>query len=134
MRFARLVFLVAGLYGLGLLPMYFAEGLIGRWFPPQITHPEFFYGFLGVVIVFHILFLVVSRDPARYRPVMLVAVLEKFVFGLPTIVLFVQGRAPFAIVIAALIDLAFGVLFVAAYRATAESAAGAAATPSRVPA
>jgi hypothetical protein len=130
MRFARLVFLVAGIYGLGLVPLYFAENLIGRWFPPPITHPEFFYGFLGVVIVFHVLFLVMSRDPARYRPIMLVAALEKFVFGLPTVLLFLQGRVPFAIAVAAVIDLAFGVLFAAAYKSIGERAA----TPSPVPA
>ena len=133
MRFARLVFLIAGLYGLGLVPLYFAENFIGRKWPPAITHPEFFYGFLGVVIVFHILFLVMSRDPARYRPIMLVAVLEKFVFGIPTIVLFLQGRVPFAIAVAAVIDLGFGVLFLAAYRSVAKESypAGTAATPVR---
>ena len=51
MLFARRTFLVAGIYGLVvLLPMYFLEGRIGRDTPPPITHPEFFYGFLGVAI------------------------------------------------------------------------------------
>lgn len=49
MKFAKRVFSVAGLYGvIVIVPMYFAEGRIGRDHPPAITHPEFYYGFLGV--------------------------------------------------------------------------------------
>ena len=49
MKFAKRVFLVAGVYGvIVIVPMYFAEGRIGRDHPPAITHPEFYYGFLGV--------------------------------------------------------------------------------------
>ena len=130
MKFSRIVFRVAGIYGLGLAVLYFAEGFIARNFPPAITHPEFFYGFTGTVVVFHIAYLVMSGDPLRYRPLMPVAVLEKFVFGIPTVVLFLQGRAPFPIVVGALVDIGFGVLFIAAYRATAgETAAGTLATP-----
>ncbi|HUP62409.1 MAG TPA: hypothetical protein VNA69_18535 [Thermoanaerobaculia bacterium] len=119
MKFARITFLIAGLYGIiALLPQYFAERLIGRHFPPPITHPEYFYGFIGVVVVWHLLFLMISNDPARYRPLMLLATAEKFVFGLPTVMLYLQGRVALAILVAALVDLAFGVVFVVAYRAT----------------
>ena len=49
MKFARIVFLVAGIYGLLVVaPQYFLEARIGRDTPPAITHPEFFYGFVGV--------------------------------------------------------------------------------------
>src|SRR5262245_63460257 len=49
MKFARIVFLVAGIYGLLVVaPQYFLEAKIGRDTPPPITHPEFFYGFVGV--------------------------------------------------------------------------------------
>ena len=42
MKFAKFVFLVAGIYGLiVLLPQYFLEGKTGRDFPPSITHPSF---------------------------------------------------------------------------------------------
>ena len=48
MRFARLTFLIAGIYGLVvMLPQYFLEAKTGRDFPPAITHPEFFYGLLA---------------------------------------------------------------------------------------
>ena len=40
-RFARRVFMVAGVYGLiVLLPQYSMEAQIGRDYPPPITHPE----------------------------------------------------------------------------------------------
>ena len=119
MKFARILFLVAGLYGLvALLPQYFAEDLIGRHFPPPITHPEYFYGFIGVVVVWHLLFLLISRDPLRYRPLMILAAAEKFVFGVPTVLLYLRGRVAAPILVAAIVDILFGVLFIVAYRKT----------------
>ena len=51
MRFARYSFLIAGIYGLlSLSPMYFLEAKNGRDFPPAITHPEYYYGFMGVAL------------------------------------------------------------------------------------
>ena len=83
MIFARRVFLIAGIYGLlVLLPLYFLEARIGRDQPPAITHPEYFYGFLGVAVSWQVAFLVISRDPVRFRPLMVPAVLEKATFGL----------------------------------------------------
>ena len=77
------VFLIAGIYGLlVLLPLYFMEARIGRDQPPAITHPEYFYGFLGVGVSWQVAFLVISRDPVRFRPLMVPAVLEKATFGL----------------------------------------------------
>jgi hypothetical protein len=120
MKFARVLFVIAGLYGIvALTPQYFLEDLIGRKFPPAVTHPEYFYGFIGVVVVWHLLFVVIAKDPLRYRQLMLLGVAEKFVFGLPTVLLYVQGRVAPSILVAALIDLAFGVLFVVAYKVTA---------------
>jgi hypothetical protein len=40
MKFAKIVFLVAGLYGLATLtPTFFLEQLIGANDPPPLTHP-----------------------------------------------------------------------------------------------
>jgi len=51
--FARRVFLFAGVIGLlTLVPQYLMEARVGRDFPPPITHPEYFYGFVGVGMVF----------------------------------------------------------------------------------
>src|SRR4028119_72098 len=120
MIFAKRVFLIAGVYGLlVLLPMYFLEGRIGRDTPPPITHPEFFYGFLGVAVAWQAAFLVIARDPVRFRPLMLPAVLEKASFGRPAIALWLGGRLAAPMMAAGLIDLTLGVLFTVAYLRTA---------------
>jgi hypothetical protein len=98
-RFARRVFTWAGIYGLvALLPMYVLEPWFGEQFPPPLTHPEFFYGFLGIAAAWQIAFLVIGSDPARFRPMMVPAVLEKLGYGIAVLVLVVQGRTPLPLV------------------------------------
>jgi hypothetical protein len=64
--FARRVFTLAGLYGvLVLVPQYFMEDQVGRDFPPPITHPENYYGFIGVALAWQVLFFILARDPVR---------------------------------------------------------------------
>ncbi len=122
MRFAKTLFTVAGAYGLlVLLPQFFLEDKFGRDYPPAVTHPEFYYGFLGVAVAFQVLFLIVSRDPARYRAVMIPSVIEKASFGLAAPSLYLQGRVPAVILGPAVIDLVLGALFVVAYMKTARS-------------
>ena len=119
MKFARIVFLVAGIYGLiVLLPTYFLEEQVGRDFPPPITHPEYYYGFIGVAVAWQFVFLVLSRDPVRYRPMMIPSILEKASFGIPAVVLYLQQRIPAMTLGLAMIDALLGVLFVIAYLKT----------------
>lgn len=119
MKFARLLFLIAGVYGLiVILPLYFLEERIGRDFPPAITHPEYYYGFIGVAVAWQILYLILWRDPARYRPMMIPAVVEKLSFGIAVTVLFLQNRVTSFTLAAAIIDSIFGVLFIIAYLKT----------------
>jgi hypothetical protein len=120
MRFARVVFLVAGIYGLiVLLPQYFLEHKIGEDTPPPITHPEFFYGFLGVTVAWQVLFLVLSRDPVRYRALMIPAILEKIGFPVAVIILYLQARVAALMLAAAGADLILCVLFIIAFQKTA---------------
>lgn len=116
-RFARRVFTGAGIYGLlVLLPQYFMETRIGIDHPPPITHPEHFYGFIGVALAWQLAFLLIGRDPQRYRLFMLPAVVEKLSFAIPVFILLAQQRvAPLLAGFAAL-DLLLAVLFVAAFR------------------
>jgi len=116
MKLARYSFLIAGIYGLlSLSPMYFLEAKNGRDFPPAITHPEFYYGFIGVALAWQVLFLVLSINPKRYRPMMIPAMLEKLSFAVPVIALFLQSRVAFLMVVAAVPDLIFLGLFIAAF-------------------
>jgi len=116
MQFARRVFLIAGIYGLiVLVPQYFLEGQIGRDSPPAITHPEFFYGFVGVALAWQVAFLIIARDPARFRPIMIPGMLEKISFGVAAIALFAQGRLAGTMLLGGIVDLVWCALFVAAY-------------------
>ena len=119
MKFAKFVFRIAGIYGLiVLLPLYFLEEKTGRDSPPPITHPEYYYGFIGVAVAWQILFLILSTNPVRYRQMMIPAIVEKASFGIAVVVLFLQHRVSSFTLAAALIDSTLGVLFVAAYLKT----------------
>lgn len=108
MQFARRVFLIAGILGLiVLLPQYFLEARIGRDMPPEITHPEFYYGFVGVALAWQVLFLIVATDPQRYRPMMIPAVLEKASFGIAVVVLVSLGRTAMPMLAGAVMDLSY---------------------------
>ena len=123
-RFARRVYTVAGIYGLiVMLPQYFMEERIGRDTPPPITHPEHFYGFIGVVVAWQVAFLVIARDPARFRALMPVTVLEKLVFAVPVLILYAQGRVAASVLPFAAIDLVLGALFFLSYRRLAATQA-----------
>lgn len=118
MKFAKIVFLVAGIYGIVVVaPLFLEEGILNATLPPAITHPEYYYGFACVTLVWQILFLVLVSDPARYRPIMLTAVLEK-ASGFAFILLVLLHRSPPSMLIGA-VDLVFGVLFLIAYARTA---------------
>jgi hypothetical protein len=100
-----------------LTPLYFLYDTIGSQTPPPLTHPGFYYGFVGLALVFQLVFFLIGSDPARYRPMMIPAMLEKFVYGFTLIVLYLQGRiSPKEM--AGLLDLILGVLFVIAYLKT----------------
>jgi hypothetical protein len=119
MRFAKIVFLIAGIYGfLVLAPMYFLEKKIGQETPPAITHPEYFYGFVGTALAWQVLFLVLSRDPARYRALILPCVLEKVSYGMALIILLSQRRLPLSAFAIGSVDWIFAFLFLAAYFTT----------------
>lgn len=114
--FAKRVFTIAGIYGLiVLVPQYFLEGRIGQDQPPEITHPEYFYGFVGVAVAWQVAFLIMARDPQRYRPLIIPAILEKISFGIAAVVLFVMKRLAGSVLCFGLIDLTLAVLFGMAY-------------------
>lgn len=122
MKFARYVFLIAGIYGvLVIAPQYFLEAKTGIDFPPAITHPEHYYGFIGVALAWQVLFLILSKDPVRYRLMMIPSVLEKFTFAVAVIALYLQHRVSPILLGFAIIDLIFGALFIAAFLRTAAS-------------
>jgi hypothetical protein len=119
MRFAKIVFLIAGIYGLLIIvPLYFMEGIIVRHTPPAITHPEYFYGFLSAALAWQAAFLVVATDPMRYRPMIGACVVEKVTYGIALLSLHLAHRIPNIAFGLGSIDWIFAALFVAAYFST----------------
>jgi hypothetical protein len=120
MKLARWIFGVAGVYGLVLLvPFYFLEDRIGQDTQPAITHPEFFYGFVGLGVAWQIAFLCIAVDPVRYRLMMIPSMVEKFAFAIAIGVLFLKDRVPVRLVGFGGVDLVLGILFVVAWLRTA---------------
>jgi hypothetical protein len=116
MRFAKWVFLLAGVSGiLIVVPPYFLERQTGEDYPPPITHPEYYYGFFGVTLAWQFLFLVIASDPVRYRRAMLPAMLEKASFAVAIPLLYAAGRVPGLWIGFAAMDATWLVLFVVAY-------------------
>jgi hypothetical protein len=92
MKFAKVVYWVAAIWGvLVLTPLYFLFDVIGRQNPPAITHPGFYYGFVGVGLAWQI------------------------AFGIALVVLVIEGRTHGTDLVLAGIDMALGVSFLAAW-------------------
>jgi hypothetical protein len=120
MRLARYTFLIAGIYGvLVMIPQYFLEERIGIDNPPAITHPEFFYGFIGVTVAFQLVFIIISTDPLKYRRLIPACLVEKFSFVIAVAVLVYTGRTSGPIVAGAVGDLLLGILFAVSWFTTA---------------
>ena len=110
--FPRRMFRWAAIYGVIVLtPLYLTP------LPP--AGGEVFLGFVGLALVFQALFWIIGGDPVKYRALMLPAVAEKLVFGLPALGLLVS-RYPVAPPVAAFaaIDVLLGLGFWLAWRRT----------------
>jgi hypothetical protein len=119
MKFAKIVFRIAGIWGaLVLAPLYFMFNLIGRNDPPPITHPAFFYGFTGAALAWQIAFFVIATDPSRYRPLMIPSMFEKFSYGIAVVILVMQARMRASDLVFGGVDLLLGSLFVIAFLRT----------------
>ena len=127
MVFSKWSFRIAGIWGLLVVPpLYFLYDIIGQQNPPALTHPEIYYGFVGVTLAWQLAFLVISSDPARYRPLMLPAMVEKFGFVIAVAILCARGRvAPSQLPMAA-VDLLLVTLFVVSFIKTSPRRLGSA--------
>jgi hypothetical protein len=105
MRFARIVFLIAGALGLlAMISMYLAPGSYR------------YYGSLGGLVAWQFAFFVIASDPERYRLMMIPALMEKTLWVMTLLVLYLQGKMTSAEVAGGAIPHALlGVLFVIAF-------------------
>ncbi len=116
MKFAKIVFRVAAIWGvLVITPLYFMFDVIGRKDPPPITHPAFFYGFVGAALAWQIAFFFIASDPVRFRALMIPSMFEKFSYSAAVIILVLQSRMRSSDLLFGGADLLLGVLFVIAY-------------------
>ena len=119
MRFAKTVFLVAGVWGIVVLtPLYWLVDVSGRRYAAPVDYPQFFYGFLSVAMAWQVAFLVIGSSPSRFRPLMIPGILEKFGHVAGVVALYGQGRIAVADAMAAGPDVLLGALFVAAFVVT----------------
>ena len=120
MRFAKIVFTTAGVSGLlTVAPLYFLYDTVGRQYPPPVTHPDFYYGFVAVTLAWQVAFLLIARDPMRFRPLMLAAILEKLGYLLTLTTLYVRGQLQLGQFVVVSPDAIFCAMFVAAFFKTA---------------
>jgi hypothetical protein len=124
-KFAKIIFWIAAIWGfLAITPLYFMFNMISEKDPPPITHPGFYYGFVGLALAWQIAFLVIARDPLRFRPMMIPSMVEKFAWGIAVAVLVLQRRMHGSDLLFAGTDTLLGLLFVAAYVKTARKEGG----------
>ena len=119
MRFAKIVFTAAGVWGIAvLIPLYFLVDVTGRQYAQPAAYPQFFYGFLSVAMAWQIAFLAIGSNPARFRLLMIPSIVEKLGYVVTVAVLHGQARISAADAVAAVPDLLLGILFIAAFAKT----------------
>ena len=119
MRFARIVFVTAGIWGIAVLtPLYWLVDITGRRYRPPGDYPHFFYGFLEVALAWQLAFLMIGARPARFRALMIPGTIEKFGYVATTVALYALGRIAWVDAQAAVPDGLLGILFVVAFLKT----------------
>ena len=113
MKLAKWIFLIAGILGLlSTVPLAFAEKVMA------VKQPEFYYGFVFLNICWQILYVFISSDPVRYRPMMIPAFLAKSSGTVALTWLYLLGRVPSHWIAIGTVDGVFAVLFLVAFWVT----------------
>jgi hypothetical protein len=128
------VFYIAGIYGLPVMLVgYFSESWISGHYPPAVTHPEYFYGFMGLALAWQVAFLFIARDPLRYRSFMIPSMLAKLGYAVAVLLLYLQHRLDAALFWLGSADWIFLLGFIAAYVVTKPRADRTRREPARAP-
>ncbi|MBW8814725.1 MAG: hypothetical protein JF588_14990 [Caulobacterales bacterium] len=119
MVFAKRVFTWAAIFGFVMVaPLLVAESLVARLLHHTLTQPQWYYAFAEVALGFQVLYLMIGRDPVRYRPLMPVCAVCKFAFGATMWTLVGLGRTQPLLGLAATPDMLWAGAFLVAYRLT----------------
>lgn len=123
MKFTKVLFIIAGIWGvLVLTPLYFMFNMIGRQDPPAITHPAFYYGFVGTALAWQVAFFLIAANPVRYRALMIPSIIEKYAYSIAGLVLYFQARMRASDLVFVAADFCFGGLFLIAFFVTPSAA------------
>ncbi|QKG71989.1 hypothetical protein [Erythrobacter mangrovi] len=114
--FASRVYRWAAIYGIPVLALSYFQPVPDPWHLPYLS-------FVGTALVFQGVFLVIARDPRRFKPLMPVTLFEKLCFGVPAIAFSLRGQAEAITAVFGAIDLMLMVLFFIAWRKMVRSAA-----------
>lgn len=118
MTFAKWVFTVGGVWGVLIIaPLFFLENSLAQM-TGAFSHPDTYYGFAASTLAWQIGYLVIGRDPARYRPFMLIGALGKVLFFGSCWALVLMGRVQPLVAWAVTPDIILAGLFVAAWYRT----------------
>jgi hypothetical protein len=113
MKLAKWVFASAGVMGLlSTVPLLFDENLMG------VRQAEFYYGFVCLDICWQVLYLFISSDPIRYRPLMIPAFLAKGSGTIALTWLYLLARVSTQWIAIGAVDGVFAVFFAIAYWST----------------
>lgn len=116
MRFARFAFIGGGIWGVAvLMPLYWLVDVTGRPYRPPMDYPHFFYGFLSVAMAWQLAFIVIGSNPARFRPLMIPAIVEKLGHVAGVVVLYWNARISMIDAQAAIPDFLLAILFMAGF-------------------
>lgn len=115
MKFAKLVFLIGGILGLlSTVPLFFNESVIA----PELKHPEFYYGFIGINLMWQVLYIYISTNPLRFRPIMVVSFFVKILGVISVFWLIRIGRTDIWWYRIIFFDFLFAILFLLSFGLT----------------
>lgn len=116
MKFAKWVFTLGGIWGVLIIgPLFFLEERMAGLTGSAFSHPDTYYGFVASTFAWQLGYLVIGRNPAPYRPFMLLGALGKVIYAGSTWALFAQGRIPITVPALASPDLLLAALFILAW-------------------
>jgi hypothetical protein len=115
MKFAKWVFTLGGIWGVLIIaPLFFLEDTLAKASQP-FSHPDMYYGFAASTLAMQFMYLLIGRDPARYRPLMLVGVFGKLAYTASLWTLLSAGRIPMVVPAVASPDVILAILFIVSW-------------------
>ena len=112
MKFAKWILVLAGMVGMiSLFPLYFKEHTIA----PDLMYPVFYYGFISINIIWQLMYIYISHDPVKFRPIIFFGFMVKIIGAISIFFLIIQDRAEYWWIAIALVDFIFSILFLVSF-------------------